>query len=213
MTTSVSQLAPPPSRNDNPFATCWTRPGALPFYFTGGESAIKLVDRLAEQGWWGAIVGPHGCGKSTLLEALKPVITDAGCHIRAITLRNGQRRLPPEFLASVAPSASERHALVIIDGYEQLGWLERLRLHRRCRRAGCGLLVTAHAEIGLPKLIRLAPNERLVQQLVAELASRVSTRISRTDVAAIHACHGSNVRETFFDLYDRHEELRRASQR
>ena len=29
--------------------------------------------------------------------------------------------------------------------------------------------------------------------------------VTRSDIVASHACHGSNVREIFFDLYDRHE--------
>jgi ABC-type branched-subunit amino acid transport system ATPase component len=209
MTTSALLLATPPSRDDNPFATCWTRPGAMPFQFAAGTSAEQLVDLLAAQDWWGAIVGPHGCGKSTLLETLTPLLSAASVHVRAITLQNGQRRLPSKFMEAIATAATEKRTLVIIDGYEQLAWLERLRLHRRCRRAGCGLLVTAHAATRIPTLIRLAPDERLVQLLVADLASRVSTRVSAADVTAIHACHGSNVRETFFGLYDRHEELRR----
>jgi hypothetical protein len=48
-----------------------------------------------------------------------------------------------------------------------------------------------------------------LQKLVADLAARVSTPITLVDVAASHACHGGNVREVFFDLYDRHEKLRR----
>jgi hypothetical protein len=39
----------------------------------------------------------------------------------------------------------------------------------------------------------------------------VSTTITRADIAASHACHGSNVREILFDLYDRHEAGRRKS--
>jgi hypothetical protein len=30
----------------------------------------------------------------------------------------------------------------------------------------------------------------------------VPTTIAETDIAASYACHGSNVREVFFDLYD-----------
>jgi hypothetical protein len=102
-----------------------------------------------------------------------------------------------------------RRSLIVIDGYEQLGWLQRARLKRRCRRAGHGLLVTAHAPTNIPTLIRLAPDRRLVQQLVLDLTAQVSTPITPADVAASHACHGSNVREIFFDLYDRHEQRRR----
>jgi hypothetical protein len=98
---------------------------------------------------------------------------------------------------------------VIVDGYEQLSWLERWRLARRCRRAKVGLLVTCHFQTRVPTLIRLAPDLPLVEQLVADLAARASTPVTGSDVVASLGRHGSNVREVFFDLYDRHEGLRR----
>src|SRR5207244_3306778 len=84
----------PPSRRDNPFATCWTRPGALPFRFADGENAERLIAKLAVQSWFGAIVGPHGSGKSTLLETLKPALVASGIYVTSISLHDGQRRLP-----------------------------------------------------------------------------------------------------------------------
>jgi len=39
----------------------------------------------------------------------------------------------------------------------------------------------------------------------------VSAEITAEDVAASHACHGSNVREIFFELYRRHERRRRTA--
>jgi energy-coupling factor transporter ATP-binding protein EcfA2 len=200
----------PPSRHDNPFATCWTRPGALAFRFGDGANAQSLVAGLAAQNWWGAIIGPHGCGKSTLLETLKPAIAAARREIVAITLQDGQRRLPRHFIDAFVAQSVDRGILVIIDGYEQLGWLERLRLTRRCRRAGFGLLVTSHAPTRIPTLLELTPNRPLIEQLVADLCAKVSTRIAPEEVAASHACHGSNVREIFFDLYDRYERNRRS---
>ena len=74
---------------------------------------------------------------------------------------------------------------------------------------GTGLLVTSHTPTGIPTLIRLRPIEHLVEQAGRRFVRRVSTGITPADVAASHACHGSNVREIFFDLYDRHERLRR----
>jgi energy-coupling factor transporter ATP-binding protein EcfA2 len=195
----------PPSRDANPFATCWTRPGALPFHFRDGESAEQLVEKLAKRKWRGTILGPHGSGKSTLLEALKPAIVATGRHIQAISLHNGQRRLPSHFSAA---SASAANSVVIIDGYEQLGWVSRLQLWFRCRSADAGLLVTSHAPVRIPTLIRLAPDRELVEQLISDLCRKVSTNITPADIAASHACHGSNVREILFDLYDRHEEGR-----
>ena len=195
-----------PSRHVNPFATCWTRPGALPFRFNNGQCVEQLISKLAAYQWHGAIVGPHGSGKSTLLESIKPAIVAAGRSIHAISLRNGQRRLPRGFFTTRAIGAD---VLIIIDGYEQLGWPAYLHVALRCFATGAGLLVTSHKPVHIPTLIRLAPDIRLVEQLVDDLSTEVSTTITRTVIAASHACHGSNVREIFFDLYDRHEVLRR----
>src|SRR5438067_3592808 len=118
-----------PSRRDNPFATCWTRPGALAFRFGRELTAEKLVARLLAQNCCGAIVGPHGSGKSTLLESLKPALIAAGLKTHAISLRDRQRFLPREFFESWKGGDASRHCqtrpIVIIDGYEQLHGLER----------------------------------------------------------------------------------------
>jgi|tagenome__1003787_1003787.scaffolds.fasta_scaffold20320562_1 hypothetical protein len=199
----------PPSKYDNPFATCWTKPGALQFEFEHGQSEVKLVRSLAALDWRGAIIGPHGSGKSTLLESLKPAICDFGREVIAISLRNGQRRLPRKGINSLRRISNANPVVFIIDGYEQLGWFERWRLNSFCHRKNAGLLVTSHAPTPLPTLVELVPNCALISILVAKLCAEVSTPISAKDVDASLACHGSNVREIFFDLYDRHERKRR----
>jgi energy-coupling factor transporter ATP-binding protein EcfA2 len=199
----------PPSRFDNPFATCWTKPGALQFRFPPGQCAEQLLWRLAAHGWRGAIVGPHGSGKSTLLESLKPLIATARDKVLAIALRDRQRRLPRAFVESIKSLTPKQNGVMIIDGFEQLGWKDRLFLAYVSRRNGSGLLVTAHRPIRIPTLTKLAPNRALLSQLVVDLCAEVSTPVTSEDVAASHACHGSNVREIFFDLYDRHERKRR----
>src|SRR5437764_248913 len=104
----------PPSRLDNPFATCWTRPGAIPFRFACNLNTGLLVAKLTAQNGWGAIIGPHGCGKSTLLESLKPSLVAAGYDIRAVPLRDGQHKLPPEFAERLF--ACDSNSMIIIDG-------------------------------------------------------------------------------------------------
>jgi hypothetical protein len=197
----------PPSRRDNPFATCWTRPGRIAYQFVAGESVEHLVAKLAAQNWRGAILGPHGSGKSTLLETLRPAIIAAGKDVQTIALHDGQRRLPSAFF----PRPITPHLVLIIDGYEQLSWLERWRLARCCNRTKCGLIVTAHAPTRYATVIQLAPNLGLIEHLAATLCAEVSTLVTREDVAASHDCHGSNVREIFFDLYDRLEQRRQAT--
>jgi ABC-type branched-subunit amino acid transport system ATPase component len=194
-----------PSRETNPFATCWTRPGAIPFRFPENEQPKHLIAELAAHNWRGAIIGPHGSGKTTLLESLKPALAAAGRNVCTISLHNGKRRLPP------LPSSQNRNFLLIIDGYEQLSQLEQIRILARSLFNRTGFLVTSHARTCLPTLIQLSPNQTLVEQLVADLSAKVSTTITTADVAASHACHSSNVREILFDLYDRHEQQRRGA--
>ena len=196
--------SPPPSRRDNPFATCWTKPGVLPFRFQAGQSVVQLVAKLAAQNWWGQITGAHGSGKTTLLATLIPALTAAGRQVHEIRIRNRNGSLFCD-----AKEIQAGRTLIVVDGFEQLGRLARLRFKRRCRRTGAGLLVTTHESAGLPTLIHLSPERRLIEQLIADLCAQVPSDIMRDDIAASHASHGSNVREIFFDLYDRHERRRR----
>jgi hypothetical protein len=201
--TAVAQTDAIPSRESNPFATCWTRPGAIPFRFPRNESASILVAKLAAQSWRGAIIGPHGSGKTTLVETLVPALFAAGRTVHTISLHNCQRRL------SRLPSCEGSDFLLVIDGYEQLSRLERIRILSSCYLKHAGLIITSHEPTALPTLIELMPDLPLVEQIVADLCCKVSIAITTADVAASHACHGSNVREILFDLYERHEEHRR----
>jgi len=207
MTASLSiPLPATPTRETNPFATCWTSPGAIPFRFSNDQQPEHLIAKLAAYNWRGAIVGPHGSGKTTLLESLRPALIDAGRNVHTIALHNGQRRLPP------LPANQASNFLLIIDGYEQLSRIERTRIVLRSYLHHAGLLVTSHARTCLPTLIELAPDRNLIEQLVADLCGKMSSTITPADVASSHACHGSNVREILFDLYDRHEKARRVGQ-
>ncbi len=88
-----------PSRHSNPFATCWTRPGALPPLLPDGLTIGALVERLRASDWRGEIVGPHGSGKSTLLASLAPAV------------------------ARAAPTH-----VTTVDGFDELAWRVRHRL-------------------------------------------------------------------------------------
>ncbi|MCC7473934.1 MAG: hypothetical protein IT425_00940 [Pirellulales bacterium] len=205
-----------PSRFDNPFATCWTRPGALAFRFAEGQSGAGLVEALRHRQWRGAIIGPHGSGKTTLLESLKPLLCAAGREVLQVALHNGETRLPCPVRATLASRNRNDRLLLVVDGYEQLGWLERFRVSRWCRRLGAGLLVTAHSRVRIPTLVELAPDARLVQQLACQLCESDERfqaipleSIPLEWVADSMARHRGNVREVFFDLYDRYEDLHR----
>ncbi len=214
----------------NPFSTRFVRPGAIPYCFDPAESRPFDVDesnrqldrlwtRFEESGSLGQIVGPHGSGKSTLLASLLMRWATAGKTVRHFVLHDRQRRLP----VRIGRLDREKPVdLIVVDGFEQLGALERLRLKRFCRRREIGLLVTTHRSIGLPELFRTSTSPELVRTLVAELFDRVSageaTGQSGLDqegplftpeqVDSCYTRHDRNVRETFFALYDLFESHR-----
>ncbi len=189
----------------NPFCTRCVRPGALRFVFSAGESAAALVARFRLDRRRGAIVGPHGSGKSTLLATLLPELERDGQRVSAIALHDGQRRLPEHFL--------RRHlaadTVLVIDGYEQLGFIGRCRLRWLCWRRQLGLLVTAHGPVGLPVLLQTGVDLPLARRIVSELQEGFEMRVHEDDVArAFPHCDG-NLRELMFALFDLYEARQR----
>jgi len=193
---------------ENPFCTRRGRPGAIPFCFAADESAAALVERLRGSAWWGEIVGPHGSGKSALLATLIPLLKQAGRRPLLVELHDGQRRVPRGFWHTAQEEAAD---VVVVDGYEQLGRLSRFLLKRCCRRHGLGLLVTAHASVGLPELFRTSVSLPLAAAIVAELQRWHPALLAPADVAEQLARHGEDLRETLFALYDLYERRRRAA--
>jgi energy-coupling factor transporter ATP-binding protein EcfA2 len=190
--------------DSNPFATRFTRPGALEYAFCEGQDAQKLCAQLEANGWWGQIVGPHGSGKSTLLHTLAAELEARRRTVVWFTQTQSERSLAATDDETLAWNASTQ---VIVDGYEQLGWLGRRWLQRMCRRQRAGLLVTAHEDVKLPLLWATAPDERLVQQLVTQLQGEQLT-VSAVDVSRCYQEHAGNVRETLFALYDLYQRKR-----
>jgi hypothetical protein len=181
----------------NPFSTRFIRPGAIPFLFAGGELAASLVERLHDQHWWGQIIGPHGSGKSTLLETLKTELEAADRQIVAITLHQGEHRLPPWARSSLTATTQ-----LVIDGYEQLSWWSRWWVKLLCQRRGAGLLITAHTDAGLPTMYCTEPSQELARAVVAQLLGAENGLISSRDIVAAYQATGGNMREMLFRLYD-----------
>ncbi len=185
----------------NPFCTRSVRPGAVPFLFPPGETAAALADRFHRTGGRAAIVGPHGSGKSTLLATLLPQVRRDGRQVTAVALHDGQRRLPANCEASRLAAGD----VVVIDGYEQLGFFHRRRLCKLCRRRGLGLLVTSHGPVGLPVLFRTQVDLPLAQRIAARLQEGYETRVHQRDVARLFPQCGGNLRELLFALFDLYE--------
>jgi hypothetical protein len=186
----------------NPFSTRYVRPGALAFQFRRGESLEQLAAEFAAQNWQGQIVGAHGSGKSTLLAMLLPCLEQMGRSVFKFSLHDGERRLPMR--RGQRQSLSPRSVLAI-DGYEQLSSWSRFRIKRLCRQSGCGLLVTAHLDVGLPLLYRTVADLEIARRVVRRLAPAEGT-IADSDVRQACQTHQGDLREALFRLYDVYEQ-------
>ncbi len=190
----------------NPFSTRLVRPGAIEFVFAPGPKAPQLVDRLFDTGGWGQIVGPHGSGKTALVHTLLPHLKRARISASVFTMAERQRQMPAGWLDAVADTEEPGAAcLVIVDGYERLGRLARIRLQRICRRRRWGLLATVHESVGLPLLYRTRPSVEIAIQLTAALLADHPTFLSEDLVRNSFEEHRGNLRDMFFDLYDHYE--------
>ncbi len=213
----------------NPFSTRCIRPGAIPYIFPPGESARQLLQLLRQNSWRGEIVGPHGSGKSALLATLIPLVEQAGRKTLLVELHDSQRRLPIDLRSALEPGRAEKGTrfnlceapsrplgqikpgpffgptLVVVDGYEQLGRFSRFRIRWFCRRRGLGLLVTAHAPVGLPLLYRTGMDLQQAERIVAWLLGESKPLVTPTQLADCLRRHGPDRRETLFELYDLYE--------
>jgi hypothetical protein len=193
---------------DNPFAVRHVRPGALPYLLPEGVDATALVRRFVALGRRGAVVGPHGSGKSTLLATLLPELAAAGYATSLVELHDGRRTLPAESWRESGPEAGGDRPVLVIDGYEQLGWLRRWRVRRWCRRRGGGLLVTAHRPTGLPTLWRTDVSPDLAGRVIRRLRPGVPAPPESELARRLQVWRG-NFREVLFEMYDEHERARR----
>lgn len=196
----------------NPFATRFTRPGAIEFLLPEGQTLADIVERLNQQQGWGQIIGPHGSGKSTLLSALAPRLEAAGRTVVVVVVRGqgtgdstqgtGDRKQETVAECLRAAKAAGAATQLVIDGYEQLSWWSRWRIKSLCRRRGAGLLVTAHADVGLPTIFRTQPSLDLARQVVRRLMPAGDATLSDADIVAAFSAHPNNLRELLFALYD-----------
>jgi len=162
-------------------------------YVPGGESWDVIEDRLRHANFRGAIVGPHGHGKTTLMLALRDRLqADAAFDVRYLQVMaegsNAQR---------VCASIRERDTLLLLDGYDLLGWADRLRLWRRPRT-----VVTRHGRTLLPQWVRCETSEPLLGQLIKRLSVETYAALGDSGVAALYDRHHGNVRDALRELYD-----------
>jgi len=199
----MSEQSPHEAARSNPFASRFIRPGALPFIFPTGESAEQLVQRLDVLGGQVEICGPHGAGKSALLAALVPALRASSQEAELIELHDGQRHVPVDRMRNL--EGAPLGTVVIIDGYEQLGWWSRRRVGALCKRRNFKLIVTCHETVGLPLLWEARPTLELAHQIVGRLTETAPHRVPPEHIERAFAGQAGDLREMLFELYDFYE--------
>ncbi len=200
-------LLPP---RQNPFRS--SRIESLAFRFTEGLELSDLIEKFTQLGYRGALVGPKGSGKTTLLELMQREHRRRGWQVLALHSRPGE---PP--LSALPVDRDLAETLITVDGAEQLGFLERLRLSRDARQAG-GLLVTCHQPLTwIPTLHRHRTGAELFISLTHELLERGALPCpwSEARLKEIFDLRDGNIREAFRHLFDEaaaHPQLAKGSE-
>lgn len=162
------------------------------------------------------IVGSHGTGKSTLLTFLAAFWLQQGKTVHSTVLRDQEQTFSQEFwnqlrkeLASVPTAETAKQGcrtespVVIIDGYEQLGWFSRFKLRRLQRRFAFRLLLSVHRPIrGIPVLYETVPTFDLLQHVVRFLLRSSQWIISDEELRQLHQRFSGNFRAIIAELYD-----------
>jgi hypothetical protein len=139
--------------------------------------------------------------------------------VRKLTEVAGRNRVPRPWREVVrrwqyplARAPWKPAALLVIDGFEQLGWLARRRTIRGVRTRRAGLLVTCHRPTGLlPCLVTMHPEWETLWQLVCRLQAGTTARIEQDDVTGSFVRHAGNFHEILCELYLLHERRRISS--
>ena len=124
----------------NPFSTCFTRPGRVPFLLSDSQGQVKpkteltsLIDRFLSERCVGQIVGPHGCGKTTLCHTIADELHDIFPVVDYVAIRSGRDLETVRYgnLLTKGDKGDRESSMVagpkltIVDGAERLSLLQQ----------------------------------------------------------------------------------------
>ncbi|MBL8889675.1 MAG: hypothetical protein JNL67_06830 [Planctomycetaceae bacterium] len=191
--------------SENPFSV--QRIHALRFWFAGSGSvealAAKFWDRVAQGERRQVLLGGHGSGKSTLLREIGRFWEVEG---RPVIRIDGAKLLVNSEPAKRANRLERRLGQVLlIDSAEKLPWIEWLRIWWKFRNTP--ILATAHRPGRFAVLYHCRPSvadlERFCEELVGGDGGWFREQCPREQLAQIFTAWNGDIRQCFFELYDR----------
>ncbi len=102
-----------------------------------------------------------------------------------------------------------RQTVLVLDGYEQLSYFDRMLTVLNSYRRGCGLLVTAHHPTCLPTLFETKVTPALADKIMGEILDKKHLRptsfLNRRELNRLLELHQGNFREVLMTCYDDYE--------
>ena len=163
-----------------------------------GTSWEVIWDRWEEIGRRGALIGRHGAGKTTFLDAWVDQLRGRGFKWRRYFLNGECRNLSEEEWSEIENYAGSE--VMILDGEEQLSWLQRRRFEK-ITEDGAGCLVTRHRRGRGEVLLEFDPNIEVLYRCVDRLAPEMVDEL-RPELPRMWKEHYGNLREVFLACYD-----------
>lgn len=160
----------------------------------------QLLSKLNLNDFRGAIIGPHGSGKSTLLEDIQSQLNKQT--ISTQHFRVHKETLAPQKKTIINSILNAKHGTVtFLDGGENLGLLQWIRLARKINKLKIPLIATTHYPCPLPSLFKTAINVELCHQFTQMLAGAYWSPNLEALVLNTFKKHKGNMREVFRACY------------
>ena len=169
-----------------------------------GLTLDELLKRWESQGRRGALVGPHGSGKTTLLEDLATHLVTYG--YRPVYLRlSSEKRHFSRDESRVLRSISQA-TVILLDGAEQLNYLDWLRFKYRTKKAK-GLIITSHRAGLLPTLLECHTSPQLLREILHQILGN-DAAVWDVECEALWKRHRGDLGLALREIYDFYAALR-----
>lgn len=219
----------------NPFSTCFTRPGKVPYFWPGSDrhsdnrvELESLIDRFVGNRCVGQIVGPHGCGKTTLCHVIADELGEIFPTVDYVAIRSGRDVEAMRYKNSLRDSSTTTGAkLTIVDGAERVSLLQQRMIvanlarsksfdpeltdpSSRQKRSGLTPKLTNGLLFTSHRPLKFVPTLLSVAPSLAAFINVAkyldpSLEMAEDQFAKLFGQADQNIREAIMLLYDRHE--------
>lgn len=183
---------------DNPFSTTKVERTLGFDPQLNGTSWEAIESRWLELGKRAALIGPHGAGKTTFIDAFAKRLHARGVEIYRLFLNTEASIISSDQWHELSNCQGK---VVILDGEEQLSFLQRRRFYKLTHSA-TGVLISRHSKGKLPSLLDFTPRMETLEHCVKMLAPAHYEQLAPS-LDHWWIVHRGNIREILLRCYDR----------